>query len=91
MYDVTSVLGWHPGTTSRLVCRLVGIDYLVGGAEAFMPYAGKATVDTTSQVSSVHDPASLTTHLLRLQYKGIHDNCKPPDSALLDGIISCHF
>ncbi|KIP03550.1 hypothetical protein PHLGIDRAFT_496512 [Phlebiopsis gigantea 11061_1 CR5-6] len=38
VYDVTSVLGWHPG-----------------GAEAIMPYAGKATVDTTSQYKGIHD------------------------------------
>lgn len=38
VYDVTSVLSWHPG-----------------GAEAIMPYAGKATVDTTIQYKGIHD------------------------------------
>ncbi|KAI0717397.1 hypothetical protein C8T65DRAFT_717276 [Cerioporus squamosus] len=38
VYDVTSVLGWHPG-----------------GANAILPYAGKATVDVTNEYKGIHD------------------------------------
>jgi nitrate reductase (NAD(P)H) len=38
VYDVTSVLPWHPG-----------------GAAAIMNYAGKATVDASSDYNSIHD------------------------------------
>ena len=64
VYDVTSVLSWHPGKIATWMYGKCALRSTIGGAEAIMPYAGKATVDTTNQVYTTTTPCLLLLTVL---------------------------
>lgn len=78
VYDVTSVLDWHPGSSLKCPIYRPNPDLWInlGGVEAILGYAGKATVDTTTQVCVIAYSFKCVAEHRATKYKGIHDNCQ---------------